>query len=76
MQKKSACLQALPTPEEAASALAASVKSGIPEEMLRVLGSGGADIIESGDDVADGEVRWRAREGDRNHHRGQGECFQ
>ena len=51
--------QAFPTPEEAASALAASVKSGITKAMLRVLGSGGADIIESGDDVADVEARQR-----------------
>jgi hypothetical protein len=51
--------QSFSTPGEAASALAASVKSGIPKEMLRVLGSGGADIIESGDDVADVEARQR-----------------
>jgi hypothetical protein len=51
--------QAFPTPEEAASALAASVKSGIRKEILRVLGSDGADIIESGDDVADVEARQR-----------------
>jgi hypothetical protein len=51
--------QAFPTPEEAASALADAVKSGIPKAMLRVLGSGGADIISSGDDVADAETRQR-----------------
>jgi hypothetical protein len=51
--------QAFPTPEEAASALAASVKSGIRKEMLRVLGSGGVEIVESGDDVADAEARQR-----------------
>jgi hypothetical protein len=51
--------QAFPTPEEAASALAASVKSGIRKEMLRVLGSGGVEIVESGDDIADGEARQR-----------------
>jgi hypothetical protein len=51
--------QAFQTPEEAASALAASVKSGSPKETLRVLGSGGVDIIESGDHVADVEARQR-----------------
>jgi hypothetical protein len=51
--------QAFPTPEEAASAFADAVKSGVRKEMLRVLGSGGADIIESGDDVADVEARQR-----------------
>ena len=51
--------QAFPTPEEAASALADAVKSGIPKAMLRVLGSGGVDIISSGDDVADAETRQR-----------------
>ena len=38
--------QAFPTPEEAAGALADAVKSGIRKAMLRVLGSGGVDIIE------------------------------
>ena len=51
--------QAFPTPEEAAGALAASVKSGTRKEILRVLGSGGVDIIASGDDVADVEARQR-----------------
>jgi hypothetical protein len=51
--------QAFATPEEAASALADAVKSGIPKAMLRVLGSGGVDIISSGDDVADAETRQR-----------------
>jgi Protein of unknown function (DUF2950) len=51
--------RAFPTPEEAASALADAIKSGIRKEMLRVLGSDGADIIESGDDVADAEARQR-----------------
>jgi len=51
--------QAFSTPEEAASALADAVKSGVPKAILRVLGSGGADIISSGDDVADAETRGR-----------------
>ncbi|MHB8270725.1 DUF2950 domain-containing protein [Bradyrhizobium sp.] len=51
--------QAFPTAEEAASALADAVKSGVRKDILRVLGSGGVDIIESGDDVADVEARQR-----------------
>jgi hypothetical protein len=51
--------QAFPTPEEAASALADAVKSGVRKATLRVLGSGGVDIILSGDDVADVEARQR-----------------
>jgi len=51
--------QAFPTPDEAASALAAAVKSGARRDMLRVLGSNGEDIISSGDDVADAESRER-----------------
>jgi Protein of unknown function (DUF2950) len=51
--------QVFPTPDEAASALAAAVKSGARRDMLRVLGSDGEDIISSGDDVADKESRER-----------------
>jgi DUF2950 family protein len=51
--------QAFPSPDEAASALAAAVKSGTRREMLRVLGSDGEDIINSGDEVADKESRER-----------------
>jgi hypothetical protein len=51
--------QAFPTPDEAASALAAAVKSGARRDMLRVLGSDGEDIISSGDDVEDKETRER-----------------
>src|SRR3954451_21671125 len=51
--------QAFTTPEEAANTLAEAVKSGVRKDMLRVLGSGGVDIIESGDDVADIEARQR-----------------
>src|SRR5262245_53228620 len=47
--------QAFPSPDEAASALAAAVKSGARRDMLRVLGSNGEDIIASGDEVADKE---------------------
>jgi Protein of unknown function (DUF2950) len=51
--------QAFSTPEEAASALADAVKSGVPQAMLKVLGSGGRDIISSGDEVGDAETRGR-----------------
>jgi Protein of unknown function (DUF2950) len=51
--------QTFTTPDEAASALAAAVKSGARRDMLRVLGSDGEDIISSGDDVADDESRTR-----------------
>ena len=51
--------QTFKTPDEAASALAAAVKSGARRDMLRVLGSDGEDIISSGDEVADAESRER-----------------
>jgi hypothetical protein len=51
--------QAFGSPDEAASALAAAVKSGTRRNMLRVLGSDGEDIISSGDEVADKESRER-----------------
>jgi hypothetical protein len=49
--------QAYPSPEDAAAALAAAVKSGKKQEILKVLGMGAEDIIESGDDVEDAETR-------------------
>ena len=51
--------QVFTLPDEAASALAAAVKSGARKDMLRVLGSDGEDVISSGDDVADKESRER-----------------
>ena len=48
--------QAFKTPDEAANALAEAVKSGSDRTILKVLGSGGADIISSGVDVADKET--------------------
>jgi hypothetical protein len=51
--------QAYPSPEDAAAALAAAVKTGTRNAMLRVLGSAADDIVESGDDVADAETRQR-----------------
>jgi hypothetical protein len=41
-----------PTPEDAAAALAAAVKSG-PGDILKVLGKAADDIVSSGDEVAD-----------------------
>lgn len=51
--------QAYPTPEGAAAALAEAVKSGTRRAILKVLGNAGADILESGDEVADAEMRQR-----------------
>src|SRR5262245_12625522 len=48
--------QTFKTPDEAANALADAVKSGSDRSILKVLGSGGADIVSSGDDVADKET--------------------
>ena len=51
--------QAYPSPEDAAAALAAAVKVGTTSGILKVLGKDGQDIVESGDDVADAEMRQR-----------------
>jgi Protein of unknown function (DUF2950) len=51
--------QAYPSPEDAAAALAAAVKTGTRSTILKVLGRDAEDIIESGDDVADAEMRQR-----------------
>jgi len=47
-----------PTPEDAAAALAAAVKSG-PGDILKVLGKAADDIVSSGDEVADADTRQR-----------------
>lgn len=47
------------SPEAAADALVAAVKSGTTRAMLRVLGANGDDIVKSGDPVADAEMRRR-----------------
>jgi hypothetical protein len=49
--------QSFANPDEAASSLAAAVKSGMKQNILKVLGVDGEDIIESGDDVADTDAR-------------------
>jgi hypothetical protein len=51
--------QSFSTPEEAANALAVGVKSDDPKDILKVLGFRGADIVSSGDKVADAEARQR-----------------
>ncbi len=51
--------QAYPSPEDAAAALAAAVKTGTNRAMLAVLGNRAGDIVESGDDVADAGTRQR-----------------
>uniref|UniRef100_A0A973W7G8 DUF2950 domain-containing protein n=1 Tax=Bradyrhizobium septentrionale TaxID=1404411 RepID=A0A973W7G8_9BRAD len=51
--------QGFPNPEDAATALATAVKAGTSRAMLKVLGRDAADIIESGDDVADANARQR-----------------
>jgi Protein of unknown function (DUF2950) len=48
--------QTFKTPDEAAAALADAVKSGSDRNILKVLGRDGADIVSSGDDVADKET--------------------
>ncbi len=49
--------QSFTSPDDAASALAAAVKSGAKQDMLKVLGDDGEDIVDSGDDVADAVAR-------------------
>jgi hypothetical protein len=49
--------QSFKTPEEAAAALATAVKSGATKEMLRVLGPDAAEVVDSGDSVADADTR-------------------
>src|SRR5882757_638958 len=50
--------QSFPSPEDAAAALAAAVKSG-PSDILKVLGKAADDIVSSGDEVADADTRQR-----------------
>ena len=51
--------QSFSSPEEAAAALVAAVKTGTMRTILKVLGKDAEDIIESGDDVADADMRQR-----------------
>ena len=49
--------QSYKTPDEAVSALVTAAKAGDRKAVLTVLGPGGEDIVSSGDEVADQEVR-------------------
>ena len=49
--------QSFNSPDDAASALASAVKSGVRQEMLKVLGADGEDIVVSGDESADKATR-------------------
>lgn len=51
--------QVFKTPEEAATALAAAIKSGAPRDIVKVLGRAGVEIVFSGDEVAEREARER-----------------
>ncbi|SHG02838.1 DUF2950 domain-containing protein [Bradyrhizobium erythrophlei] len=51
--------QAYPSPEDAAASLAAALKTGTRSAVMKVLGKDAEDIVESGDDVADAEMRQR-----------------
>lgn len=50
--------QSFSSPDDAAAALAAAVKSG-PTDILKVLGAAADDIVSSGDEVADADIRQR-----------------
>ncbi|MDA9422247.1 MULTISPECIES: DUF2950 domain-containing protein [Bradyrhizobium] len=50
--------QSYKTPEDAAAALAVAVKSG-PDDILKVLGRAADDIVSSGDEIADNDIRQR-----------------
>jgi hypothetical protein len=51
--------QSYPTPEDAAAALTAAVKTGSESAILKVLGRDAEDIVSSGDEVADADIRQR-----------------
>ena len=51
--------QSFPTPEDAAAALAAAVKTDTDSAILKVLGKVAEDIVSSGDEVADADIRRR-----------------
>jgi hypothetical protein len=59
MSSPSQAQQSYPTPEDAAAALASAVKSGPEGAVLKVLGSAAEDIVSSGDEVADADIRQR-----------------
>jgi hypothetical protein len=51
--------QSFKSAEDAADALAVAVRSGVAKDIMKVLGSDAAEIVDSGDSVADAEARDR-----------------
>ena len=51
--------QSFKSPDDAAAALAAAAKSGATKDILKVLGPEAAEIVDSGDRVADADTRQR-----------------
>jgi hypothetical protein len=51
--------QSFKSPDDAAAALAAAAKSGATKDILKVLGPEAAEIVDSGDSVADADTRQR-----------------
>jgi hypothetical protein len=51
--------QSFKSPEEAAGVLAAAVKTGVTKDIVKVLGPDAAQIVDSGDRVADANARQR-----------------
>ena len=51
--------QSFKSPDDAAAALAAAAKSGDTKDLLKVLGPEAAEIVDSGDRVADADTRQR-----------------
>jgi hypothetical protein len=51
--------QSFKSPEQAVGALAAAVKSGVTRNIVRVLGPDASEIVQSGDTVADADLRKR-----------------
>jgi Protein of unknown function (DUF2950) len=51
--------QSFQSPDDAAAALAAAAKSGATKDILTVLGPEAAEIVDSGDSVADADTRQR-----------------
>ena len=59
LMQASQAQQSFPTPEQAGAALAEAVKTGTNKAILKVLGGAASDIVDSGDEVADAEMRQR-----------------
>jgi hypothetical protein len=59
LSQASQAQESFSSPEQAAAALADAVKSGTNRTILKVLGNAAEDIVSSGDEVADAEMRQR-----------------